>query len=47
MAGNLLVDADEYRVSARRIGQDAYDIVAAGETFRATADVIGNRLSVS
>ena len=40
----LLVDADEYRVSASRIGQDAYDIVAAGETFRATADVIGNRL---
>ena len=29
----LLVDADEYRVSASRIVQDAYDIVVAGETF--------------
>ncbi len=41
---SLLVGPDEHGVTVKRTAQDEYDVVAAGETFRATADLVGDRL---
>jgi 3-methylcrotonyl-CoA carboxylase alpha subunit len=40
----LLAGADEHRVTVSRTAPGNYDVVAAGETFRATADAVGERL---
>ena len=41
---SLLVGPDEHGVTVSRTAQDEYDVVAAGKTFRATADLVGDRL---
>jgi 3-methylcrotonyl-CoA carboxylase alpha subunit len=40
----LLVGADEHGVTVNRTAQNEYHVVAAGETFQATADLVGERL---
>lgn len=40
----LLVGAEEHEVTVSRTAQGEYDVVAAGETFQATADLVGESL---
>jgi 3-methylcrotonyl-CoA carboxylase alpha subunit len=39
-----LVGAEEHEVTVSRTAQGEYDVVAAGETFQATADLVGESL---
>ena len=40
----VLVSADEHTVTISRTALGDYDVIAGGETFRASADLIGDRL---